>query len=238
MSEKQNFVVGIISVTGSSCTGLEQEYQKGFPENVQVVMSYAPLEKVSYDELMRFMDALPQAAEEFGECAPDLLIVPSMTGSCIRGHEIVNMLEQYCGIPVIVPSLELVKVLKELNKDLISIVSAFGVELGLLEQLFFRNHGIKVDSIVSVYDNPDGDRLRIENIDSRTVLGAVEEADFQSAQAVVFDSPTYQLDSIREEIKAHIKRPVLSVNQVLIYSALKRLGLSVEDNPIAEYFKS
>lgn len=57
-------------------------------------------------------------------------------------------------------------------------------------------------------------------------------------QAVLFDSPTYKLWEISEELQAIIKVPVLSVNQVMIYSSLKRLGLSVDKVLITKYFQT
>lgn len=147
------------------------------------------------------------------------------------------MLEQRCGRPVIVPALEMKKCLKTLGISKIAIVSAFGVELGLLEQLFFRNHDIEVTNFINIFDEPSSDRLKIDQIDNRLILEKVRQADFLRAEAVYFDSPTYKLRPIIEELKEIIHVPMFSVNQVLIYSALKRLKLPTDHLPIAEYFR-
>lgn len=233
---RKKYVVGVVNVAGSLSTVIEDEFAIGMPEDVEVVMAYAPLEKVSYAGLMGFLDALPGAVDQFMDRHPDVIVVPSMTGSAIKGHEIKNMLEQHSGVPVIVPSLEMVKYIKELGKKNVTIVSAFGVELGLLEQLFFKNHGIDVKNIVSVFDNVDGNRELLDTIDSQIILDKIKETDFSDAEVVIFDSPTYRLRPIIDEVRKHITQPLLTVNQVVILSTLKMLGLPIDAVPTTEFF--
>lgn len=222
------FVVGIINVSDTKSFVIESEFRSGMPQNVRIILRYAPLQTVSYDGLMNFLDALPQALGEMIVENPDVVIIPSMTGSAIKGYEIVNMLEQRYGIPVIVPALEIKKYLKKTKKSKIAIVSAFGVELNLLEQLFFKNHDIDVVNLINIFDTPSEERLRVELIDSDLVINKVSLANFEEAEAVLFDSPTYQLTSIMDKLKEYIHVPILSVNEVLIYSTLKKLGLSTK----------
>lgn len=234
----KKYVVGIINVTDSKSTVIAEEFRRCFPNNVEILMTYAPLEHVSYQGLMSFLDELPHALDEFINEDPDIIIVPSMTGSAIKGYEIVNMLEQRSGRPVIVPALETKKILKTLGIEQIAIVSAFGVELGLLEQLFFRNHDIEVVNLINIFEEQSDDRLRIDQIDSNLVLEKVEKEDFRDVQAVFFDSPTYKLRPIINELKSMIQVPIFSVNQIMIYSAMKRLRLQTDHLPIAEYFRT
>lgn len=235
--EQEKYVVGVINVTGSQSSVIAEEFRIAFPQNVEIVMTYAPLEQVSYDGLMLFLEALPGALDEFQDKDPDIIVCPSMTGSAIKGYEIVNMLEQRSGRPVIVPALETKKCLKELGFDKIAVVSAFGVELELLEQLFFRTHDIEVTNVIDVFDEPSVDRLRIDRIDSQQILKKVKQGDFTGAKAVFFDSPTYRLRPVIEELHEIIRLPLFSVNQILVYSTLKRLGLPTDHIPIAKYFQ-
>lgn len=236
--EERKYTVGIINITDSQSTVMAEEFGRYFPENVDILMTYAPLDHVSYEGLMTFLDELPGALDEFIDKDPDIILVPSMTGSAIKGYEIVNMLEQRSGRPVIVPALETKKCLKTLGINSIAIVSAFGVGLGLIEQLFFRNHDIEVTNLINIFEESSDDRLRIDRIDSKFVLEKLKKEDFMNAQAVFFDSPTYRLRPIIEELKDLIKVPILSVNQIMIYSALKRLRLSTDSLPIAGYFQT
>lgn len=238
MKKQEKYVVGIINVTDSKSTAILEEYQKFFPSSVEIIMTYAALERVSYEGLMGFLNELPDALNDFINKDPDIIIVPSMTGSAIKGYEIVNKLEQRSGRAVLVPSLEIKKCLKTAGISRIAIVSAFGVELGLLEQPFFRNHNIWITNLINIFDDESQDRLRVDCIDNNRVIEKVKQADFNGAQAVLFDSPTYKLWEISEELQAIIKVPVLSVNQVMIYSSLKRLGLSVDKVLITKYFQT
>ena len=147
-----------------------EEYQKFFPSSVEIIMTYAALERVSYEGLMGFLNELPDALNDFINKDPDIIIVPSMTGSAIKGYEIVNKLEQRSGRAVLVPSLEIKKCLKTAGISRIAIVSAFGVELGLLEQLFFRNHNIWITNLINIFDDESQDRLRVDCIDNNRVI--------------------------------------------------------------------
>ncbi len=229
MHKDKKTVIGIISVEGDETHVTEEEFRLALSDHVEIVMAYAPLEKVSYNGLMAFLDKLPGAVDEFADHDPDIIIVASMTGSAVRGYEIVNMLEQRSGRPVIVPALEMKKFLKTFNLRRIAVVSAFGVELNLLEQLFFCNHDIEVINLINIYDERTSeDRMKISQIDCELILRKVKEADFGSVEAVVFDSPTYNLRPIIGELMELIKVPILSVNQILLYSVLKRLHLPTE----------
>lgn len=235
--EQKHFLVGVINVTDTKSSVITEEFRIGFPENVEILMTYAPLKKVSYDGLMEFLDALPGALDEFRDKDLDIIVCPSMTGSSIKGYEIVNILEQRSGRPVIVPALETKKCFKNLGIEKIAMVSAFGVELGFLEQLFFRNYGIEVTNCIEIFDEVSEDRQRVDQIDNRLIVEKLRQADLSGAEAVFFDSPTYKLRPVIEELKAIAKIPLFSVNQILIYSTLKRLGLSTEHVPIDEYFR-
>ena len=56
-----------------------------------------------------------------------------MTGSCIKGNEIINVIQQHTGIPTVVPSLEFVNALHALNAPRVALVSIFSVELNILD---------------------------------------------------------------------------------------------------------
>ena len=235
--KRQEYTVGVIHVENSLSTVIEQEFRIGLPDNVRLVMERAPMDEVSYRGLMQFLDAVPEAASRLACQDPDIIVVPSMTGSCIKGYEIINILEQHSGLPVVVPAIELKNSLRELGLHNIAIVSALGVELGLLEQLFFHNHGIEVIKTVNIFDNSSRSRELIDTLDNSLILEGVRNADFSGVEAVVFDSPTYSLRPIIDELEKYIKVPMLSVNQVLIRGVLKRLGLPEDHLPVSKYFE-
>lgn len=223
--ESKEFVVGIINVSDTKSFVIESEFRNSMPANVRIIIRYAPLKTVSYKGLVEFLDALPHALAEMISENPDVVVIPSMTGSSIKGYEIVNMLEQRFGVPVIVPALEIKNYLKRNKMTKLAIVSAFGVELNLLEQLFFKNHDIDVVNLINLFDTPSEERLRVELIDPDLVLSKVRDSNFEGAEAVLFDSPTYQLKPVMNKLKKYIGIPILSVNEVLIYSTLKKLNL-------------
>ena len=67
MHKDKKAVIGIISVEGDETHVTEEEFRLALSDHVEIVMAYAPLEKVSYNGLMAFLDKLPGAVDEFGE---------------------------------------------------------------------------------------------------------------------------------------------------------------------------
>lgn len=92
-------------ITGPSINS-EREFHQQLAGLTEVATTRVPLFQISYSYLEQMIAQLPAAAEVLAESYPDIIVWNSMTGSCLRGRETVNVLKQKTGVPVLAPSIE------------------------------------------------------------------------------------------------------------------------------------
>lgn len=226
-------IIGLI--TGTSFVP-EKEFHEQLAGIANIATTRVSLFQISYSHLEKMIAQLPAAVEILAASSPDVIVWNSMTGSCLHSYETVNMLEQKTGVPVLIPSLEFVHCLQELNAQRIALVSPHGVELNLLEKIFFDRYQISVEKVVSLLENSAGDVHLIDRVTTEDVLSHVAQSDFSDVDAVVFDNPACSMASIAEELERLISKPILPHNQVLMRAALRRLGLPSDIIFIDKYF--
>ena len=229
-------VVGLITGNTRGSVSTEQEFHQQLAGVADVATTRMPLFQISYRDLDKMIEGLPPAAAILAECGASVILWNSMSGSCLRGQETINLLEQRTGVPVLVPSIEFVRCLKELDARRIALVSPHGVELSLLEKIFFDRNQIDVVKVVPLLQDFDGDVRNIDRITPEEILACIRRTDFRDVDAVVFDNPACALLPIIEELDLHIQRPILPHNQVLMRGALRRLGLPTSSIFIDPYF--
>lgn len=227
-------VLGMI-VMGASAS-VEQEFHKSVPDAVQIVTTRVPIGEVSYEGLREMTDRLPDAARILMDARPDMIAITNMTGSCIRGNEMINILQQTTGVPILLPPFELVKALKLMGARRIAMASTFSRELNLVESMFFENHEIQVVRTVSLKGCYEKDPYAIGRIDYEGIVETMTGADYADVDAVVFDHPVMNLNNgVGAELEAILPVPFLSINQVLLYSALQRVGESTDHLFISKF---
>lgn len=227
--------IGLIEMGARSTA--EAEFHRNISDMLSVVTTRVPLHQVSYNGLLEMMEHLPAAAEILTGAQPNVIAVVSMTGSCIKGTEIVNTLQQQTGIRVVVPAQEIVRLIHRLKCRNMALISPFGNELTLLEKVYFSTQGIHTKTVVPAAGARDIEMASISVIDHDLMLEQVRKADFSGVDAVLFDSPTYELEPIFSEIERYIGVPILSTNQVLLYSCLSQLGAPTEHLYISKFIQ-
>lgn len=226
-------IIGLI--TGSSFVS-EKEFHEQLSGTANIITTRVPLFQISYDALEKLIAELPKAVEILTASEPNVIVWGSMTGSCLHEHETVNKLEQKAGVPVLVPSLEFVHCLRELDAKRIALVSPHGVELVLLEKLFFEKHNIQVAKVVRLLDSNTGEMRAIDRITTETVLERVSRANLSDVDVVIFDNPACPIRPIAEELMEIVSKPILPHNQVLMRAALHRIGLPTDIVFIDRFF--
>lgn len=236
MYETAKAVIGMI-VMGASAA-VESEFHKNVPDHIQIATTRVPIGEVSYDGLKTMTNALPDAARLLMETCPDMIIVTNMTGSCIRGAEIVNLLQQTTGIPVLAPPFEFVRLLRSIGAEKIAIASSFDRELNLAESMFFENHGFQVSRILPAQTYFGKDPFSLGQINYPELKAAMEHQDYSDIDAVIFDHPVMNLHTgIEKHLEQIIAVPFFSINQVLLYSALQRVHEPADHLFISKFLK-
>ena len=167
---------------------------------------------------------LPAAARLLLSARPRVFAIPTMTGSCIKGNEIINVIQQHTGIPTVVPSLEFVNALHALNAPRVALVSIFSVELNILEKLFFATHGIDVRHVIRIEEQIGSEPSQLMPIDYGMYLDIIAGQMPDDAEAVVVDHPLFVLEEEQRSVYAErLGRPILFTNEILLDAALRRM---------------
>lgn len=220
-------MLGVIMMGGSA--SLETQFHRNLPENIEMATTRVPLRDVSYQGLLEMNEKIPDAARILAEARPSVIAVATFTGSCIRGSEMVNAIQQTTGIPAIVPSLEFARVLHLLRARRIALVTRFSSELRILERVFFQNNLIEIAKVVEVPPLQQADPFEVSRIDYSVLMERLRQADLSGAEAVLIDLPTCVLPpELQEELDHFIHVPVLTLMRVLLWSALKVIGAPTE----------
>ncbi|WP_251386635.1 aspartate racemase/maleate isomerase family protein [Mediterraneibacter agrestimuris] len=223
LQQKKTALIGLI-VMGASAS-IEKEFHKNVPDQVQITTTRVPFGEVSYNGFLEVTRKCPDAAKLLMEAQPDVIAITSFLGGCIRGNELVNTLQQMTGIPALMPSSEMVRVLRQIKARRIAIVSIFSNEFCLLERMFFENMDISVVQSINMSETMETNPYTVVNICYEDMMEHLKAADFSDVDAVVFDHPMLDLNSgIGKELEKMIPVPFFSTTQVLLYSALKRVG--------------
>ena len=219
----------------------EREFHKFSDGKVSVLTTRIPFDRMTSSGLSDMLEKLPLAVESIVAGRPELVAINSFTGSCLKGPEMINTVQQLTGSPAIVPAIEMAKYLIAMGAKRIALASAFGKEYNLLEQIFFGSQNIEITKIVPIPTGSDffqiQDPYLISRISPMTVVEHVRNADLSGVDALVLDSPTFTLDDMIDNFETFLKIPVLSTNQVLLYSAFRHVGVSVDNLVVAQYLK-
>lgn len=216
-------MLGFIMMGGSA--SLETQIHRALPEHVEMATTRVPFHNVSYKGLLEMVDRIPDAAKILAEARPSLIAVTSFTGSCIRGQEMVNVIQQTTGVPAIAPAPECVRILRRLGAKKIVMVTCFEHELRTLEQVFFSNHGIEILKFIEIEAPTGDDPFQLSRVDHQQVVDRLRREDLGAAEAVIVDIPILLFTGeLQEELDRFLRVPVLNMARILLWSALERLG--------------
>ena len=217
-------VIGCIMMGGSA--GLETELHRRLPPGVQMATTRVPFHQASYQGLLEMIGHLPDAARILAEARPNVIAVTSFTGSCIRGHEIVNVIEQCTGVPTVVPALEYAALLRELGAARVALATAFRSELRILEQLFFQEQGIQVEPVIQLDSPPEADPFSFGRVDYDALTALLRQTDLGGADALLVDLPAFTMNpQVQDALSRWPGLPVLSMIEALLWAACRHIGV-------------
>lgn len=167
----------------------------------------------------------------------DLIAVNSMTGTCLRGNELKNALQQRTGIPTITAAQAVIKAVQKKGWKRLRIASSFNPELTFVERVFFTGYNIDVDilNVRQQIETTTREVVDIGMLNKNRILEILADTDFQNVDALLFDAPFFNLADIWREIEEVVKIPVLSQNQIVLYEALKTLGQPTDHLLISKF---
>jgi maleate isomerase len=174
-------------------------------------------------------DALENAVGSLSSRSVDALAYASTTSAYAIGFSaesaVVSMLSRLLHAPVAATCESAVAALRTLCVQRLAIVGApwFDAELNELGAAYFRGQGFDVVSSMSAELSSDPDRIEPIDIFNWTLRHVRDEA-----EAVFIGGNGFRAAGTIGRLEASIGRPVLTANQVLLWSLLRRSRVRVE----------
>ena len=215
----------------------EHEFHSFLPPGVWLSTCRIPFFELSQSGLNELVKNITDTSQMLSSAPIDLIVVLSMTGTCLRGTEVKNALQQRTGVPTITAAQCVIDVLEKKNWKRLRIASNFNPELTFVERVFFNSHNIDVD-ILNMREKiivTGSEVVDVSVLDKAHLLATLDDTDFQNVDALLFDAPFFDVLDIWKDIEAKVSVPVLSVNQIVLYKALKTLGQPTDHLMISKY---
>lgn len=228
-------LIGLIEATATPVA--EREFHEFLPPGVWLATCRVPFMELSQSGLSDMMKNITQLTEMISSVPMDLLAVLSMTGTCLRGQELRNTLQQRLGVPTVTAAQAVLDTLKKRLWKRLLIVSNYNPELTFVERVFFNSHDVDVE-VISTREQrriTGQEVVDVGMLDREGLLDTLERRDCSEVDALLFDAPFFNINDIYSQIEERVDRPVLTLNQVVLHMGLKMLGQPTDHLLVSKY---
>jgi maleate cis-trans isomerase len=183
-------------------------------------------------------ESLREACLLFAEADMSGLIFACTAPSAISPrHAMEAMMHGTVGLPSVTAAAAVVDAIVALSAKNVVLMSPFSAAVTAHEADFMTTEGIRVLSQHSLGHGTyaPGRKLEIHTIPPSDVCAAVSRIDYAEADAIVISGTNLVTFPVIEEIEALTGKPVISSNQAMLWSALRKV--SVQDRlPLGALF--
>lgn len=211
-------VIGLITMGNSA--PIERYFHLHAPDGILVTSTRVPFREVSRAGMEEMISQLPAASSLLQDAAPSVLMIPNFTASCLMGREMINVLQQTAGVPVIVPGKAYVDFLHRNGCRSLAILSSFNLELNMAERIFFEQNGIHITKIVPLTHGVPLLPNEATELDPDTLRAGIQSLHPLSADAVLIDSPLF-FPTPELEAALSLNVPLLSMCPILLDEAIQ-----------------
>ena len=202
---------------------IENELRKIIPHHCDIYHSRIPsAPEVTHKTLKKMMKDLPNSIELFpSEISLDVIGYACTSGATIIGPDKVKSIinKRYEGMKVTDPISSVCEALKVLEVKKIGFVSPYVESVSTEMRGFLVGHGFDVKSLISF---EQGSESVVASIGESDTLKAVVAAATHDVEAIFVSCTNLKTFSILDQAEAIIGKPVLSSNQVLAWSMLRK----------------
>lgn len=202
---------------------IENELRKIIPHHCDIYHSRIPsAPEVTPKTLKKMMKDLPNSIELFpSEISLDVIGYACTSGATIIGPDKVKSIinKRYEGMKVTDPISSVCEALKVLEVKKIGFVSPYVESVSTEMRGFLVGHGFDVKSLISF---AQGSESVVASIGESDTLKAVVAAATHDVEAIFVSCTNLKTFSILDQAEAIIGKPVLSSNQVLAWSMLRK----------------
>ena len=216
--------IGLITPSPGSST--EAEFNQYRPEGVAVLTTRIPLTGISVEALSTMNSYVDEAAKMLAGADADVIVFGCTAGSLLRGagydREIVERLEQLTGKAITTTSTGVIEALTALEVKKVAVATPYSAEVNDAEEKFLEGNGFGVTSIIGpLLSDP---RL-VPQIPPGQMYRLAREADSPEADAMFVSCTGLHVLGIIEPLEKDLGKPVITSNQVSLWSALRKMSV-------------
>lgn len=213
-------------ITPSPGSSTEAEFNRYRPEGVAVLTTRIPLLGISREALDKMNTYLDEAASLLASAEVDAIVFGCTAGSLINGsgwdREIIERLTKLTGKKITTTSTGVLEALAALNVKKVAVATPYAAEVNEAEKAFLEGSGFQVTSIIGpLLSDP---RL-VPQIPPGEMYRLAREADTDNADGVFISCTGLHVLGIIDMLEEDLGKPVITSNQVSLWSALRRLNI-------------
>ena len=216
--------IGLITPSPGSST--EAEFNRYRPEGVAVLTTRIPLHGISREALDKMNTYVDEAASLLATAEADVIVFACTAGSLINGpgwdREIIAKLERLTGKRITTTSTGVLEALDALNVKRVAVATPYAAEVNEAEKAFLNGSGFQVTSILGPLLS---DPKLVPQIPPGEMYRLARQANTDEADIMFISCTGLHVLGIIDMLEKDLGKPVITSNQVSLWSALKRLNV-------------
>ncbi len=242
--------IGLICPIGES---IERAFNLYAPEGVAINSTKLWFPGPTIDGLVYLSDQLDKAAEMYKKQRHDLLVFGCTSGSMVKGFgfdkECIRRMEKASGVPSITTSTAVLEAFDILGMPKTAVITPYPDETNVMEKKFLEDNGITVTNIVGMDCSPIRQngvpdvsqgivpvKGNMEDVTPEEIYRAVHDMDLNNADCLFISCTGLNTMEIISVIEEDLGIPVITSNQVSLYSALRHCKIGTRIPELGKLF--
>lgn len=209
----------------SSNTTQEPEFIRMMPPGVTLHVARLPLRNVEPSATIRIVEDIESEARKLADADVDAIVLAATAPSSRMGigydRELIGRIESASGKPATTASTASIQALATLGARRLTIAAPWSNEVNAIAAAFIEASAYQVlaHKALGYVDN-----LEIGLLDEQTALDLGQEVDRPDADVLMLACGNWRTLGIVDRLEAAIGKPVLTTNQVSLWSVLRLAG--------------
>jgi len=210
----------------SSNTTQEQEFSQILPDKISFHSARLTLKDVDLSSTIHIVDELERGVRSLNDADVDIIVfaltAPSSRNGLGYDLELKNRIEDVSGKPAITASTALINALNELDCKSLGFCAPWSEDVNAFAISFLIENGFEVPDtkILGIRSN-----LEIGRLPSSSTYQIAIDIDSPKVQAIMLACGNWMSMKGVDHLESILQKPVLTTNQVSLWSALKTLGI-------------
>ena len=209
----------------SSNSTQEPEFSQMLPASVSLHTTRLSLANVDPDSTLNIVADLDKEARKLGDADVDMIVFAATAPSTRMGKgydaQLIKRMTDASGKPSTTAATAMLEAFAALHIRRVALAAPWAAQTNAAVAAFLNAYGIEVVNQVAMGVKRNND---IGRLDPETAFVHGREADCKAADAVFLACGNWWTAAVTERLEAAVGKPVLTTNNVTIWSALRQIG--------------